>query len=84
MLLLSSTTYLSPLWGLGAWGLWRFYTPVAPLGLLEAGAQCAHYNCTFQTGSNGGPFRHSVGGASCPDLLRGNHKAGLSDRIRLD
>ena len=27
MFLLSSTTYLSPLWGLGAWGLWRFYKP---------------------------------------------------------
>ena len=38
---------------LGLWrtGLWRFYTPSAPLGLLEAGAQCAPYKCVFQTGS---------------------------------
>ena len=43
---------LDPLWGLGARGFWRFYTPSAPLGLLEAGAQCTPYKYTFQTGPN--------------------------------
>ena len=45
---------LDPHWGLvtlSYTGSWRFYTPSAPLGLLEAGAQCAPYKCTFQTGS---------------------------------
>ncbi len=55
-------TYLSPRWGLGVRGLvfytssWisiavaiRFLDPT--LGLLEAGARCAPYKCTFQTGS---------------------------------
>ena len=37
--------------GLRCTGFWRFYTPFTPLGLLEAGAQCAPYKCTFQTGS---------------------------------
>ncbi len=50
MFLILSATYLSPRWGLGH-GFWRFYTPSAPLGLLNAGAQCAPYKCTFQTGS---------------------------------
>ena len=37
MFLILSATYLSPRWGLGH-GFWRFYTPSAPLGLLNAGA----------------------------------------------
>ena len=40
-----------PTLGLKFTRFWRFYTPSAPLGLLEAGAQCAPYKCTFQTGS---------------------------------
>ena len=52
-------TYLSPRWGLGVRGL-VFYTSSVPLGLLEAGARCAPYKCTFQTGSkdyNGHVFK---------------------------
>ena len=55
MFLLLSTTYLSFLYtplGLRCTGFWRFYTPSAPLGLLEAGAQCAPYKCTFQSSSH--------------------------------
>ena len=51
MYLMLAATYLSPRWGLGARGFWHFYTPSAPLGLLKAGALCAPYKCTFQTGS---------------------------------
>ena len=51
MYLVLSATYLSPRWGLGARGSGVFYTPSAPLGLLEAGGQCPPYKCTFQTGS---------------------------------
>ena len=48
--IVASSTPVAPL-GLGFVGLWRFYTPSAPLGLLKAGAPCAPYKCTFQTGS---------------------------------
>ena len=56
MLLLSSTTYLWELYGSSIAVAIRslehsLSTRLIPLGLLEAGAQCAPYNCTFQTGS---------------------------------
>ena len=39
-------TPVAPL-GLKLRRIWRSYKPSAPLGLLEAGAQCAPYECTF-------------------------------------
>ena len=42
---------LDPRWGLDVRRFRCIYTPAAPPGLLEAGAQCAPYRCTFQTGS---------------------------------
>ncbi len=38
-------------WGLDVRGFRCIYTPAAPPVLLEAGAQCAPYKCTFQTGT---------------------------------
>ena len=53
MYLVLTATYL--------WDLYRNrYSLVgSPLGLLEAGAQCAPYKCTFQTSSNG-PAIHPI------------------------
>ena len=48
MYLVLSATYLSPRWGLRARGFGVFYTPSAPLGLLEAGGQCPPYNVLFK------------------------------------
>ena len=45
--LLPFAIHLSPLWGLSKQDFARFYKPSAPLGLLEAGAQCAPYKLYF-------------------------------------
>ena len=57
MYLLSPATYLWDLYGSSIAFPIRsldhsLSTRLIPLGLLEAGAQCAPYRYTFQTGSN--------------------------------
>ena len=38
---------VDPTLGLAFAGLWRFYTPSAPLGLLKAGAQKISYRARY-------------------------------------
>ena len=47
MCLVLSAIYLSPRWGLDVREFRCIYTPAAPPGLLEAGAQCAPYKLYF-------------------------------------
>ena len=56
-----------PTLGLKLTRFWRFYTPFAPLGLLKAGAQCAPYKCTFQTGSKSLFEKYICSGIICPE-----------------